>query len=182
MNREDERMTVQSGANAIELIEASTPDHYAPIQELFEELMAWDCARVAELGLDSALVQQFYYGNVATPLPGEYAPPDGALLLAKCAGQSAGGGAFSKLSPGVCELKRVYVRSPHRGQQLGRRIVTTLMSCAQRSHYEVMRLETVAFMRSAIAMYREIGFRECPAYYEIPRAFREITMFMEIEL
>jgi hypothetical protein len=37
-------------------------------------------------------------------------------------------------------------------------------------------------MRSAIAMYREIGFRECPAYYEIPEDFRNITVFMELDL
>jgi len=65
---------------------------------------------------------------------------------------------------------------------LGRQIVTSLMDCAQRNQYGLMRLETVTFMRSAIAMYREIGFRECPAYYEIPEDFRDITVFMELEL
>ena len=176
------QMTSESGAEAVELIAASTPAHYEQVQELFVELMAWDCARVSELGFDSALAQQFYYGQVAAPLPGEYAPPDGQLFWAKYAGNSAGCGAFTKLSPGICELKRVYVRTHYRGKKLGRQIVTSLMDCAQRNQYGLMRLETVTFMRSAIAMYREIGFRECPAYYEIPEDFRDITVFMELEL
>jgi GNAT superfamily N-acetyltransferase len=175
-------MTSESGTDAVELIAASTPAHYEQVQELFVELMAWDCARVSELGFDSALAQQFYYGQVAAPLPGEYAPPDGLLFWAKYAGNSAGCGAFTKLSPGVCELKRVYVRTQYRGKKLGRQIVRSLIDCAQRNQYGLMRLETVSFMRSAIAMYREIGFRECPAYYEIPEDFRNITVFMELDL
>ena len=79
-------------------------------------------------------------------------------------------------------MKRVYVRTQYRGKKLGRQIVRSLIQCAQRSQYGLMRLETVSFMRSAIAMYREIGFRECPAYYEIPQDFRDITVFMELEL
>jgi hypothetical protein len=96
------QMTSESGADAVELIAASTPAHYEQVQELFIELMAWDCARVSELGFDSALAQQFYYSQVAAPLPGQYAPPDGQLFWAKYAGNSAGCGAFTKLSPGVC--------------------------------------------------------------------------------
>jgi GNAT superfamily N-acetyltransferase len=175
-------MISESGADAVELIAASTSVHYEQVQELFVELMAWDCQRVSELGFDSALAQQFYYSQVAAPLPGEYAPPAGLLLWAKYAGNSAGCGAFTKLSPDVCELKRVYVRTQYRGKKLGREIVRSLVECAQRKHYGLMRLETVSFMRSAIAMYREIGFRECPAYYEIPEDFRNITIFMELEL
>jgi len=176
------QMTPESGADAVELIAASTPAHYEQVQELFVELMAWDCARVSELGFDSALAQQFYYGKVGAPLPGEYAPPDGRLFWARYAGNSAGCGAFTKLSPGVCELKRVYVRAQYRGKKLGRQIVRSLMHCAERNQYGLMRLETVSFMRSAIAMYREIGFRECPAYYESPEDVRDITVFIELEL
>jgi carbonic anhydrase len=176
------QMTSESDADAVELVAPSTPAHYEQVQELFVELMAWDCTRVSELGFDSALTQQFYYGQVAAPLPGEYAPPDGRLLWAKYAGNSAGCGAYTKLSPGICELKRVYVRTQYRGKKLGRQIVRCLLDCAQRNQYGLMRLETVSFMRSAIAMYREIGFRECPAYYEIPEGFRDITLFMELDL
>ena len=40
---------------------------------------------------------------------------------------------------------------------------------AKRLYVRLMRLETVTFMRSAIALYGSLGFKQCDAYYEIIR-------------
>jgi putative acetyltransferase len=175
-------MTTRVAEDSAEIVVATTPAHFEQVQQLFAELMAWDSARTAELGFDGALVQQFYYHQGVVRLPGEYAPPAGLLLLATQAGHAAGCGAFITLNPGICELKRLYVRERYRGQKLGQRIVQTLLDGARRADYRLMRLETVCFMQPAIAMYRELGFKERSPYYEIPPVFRDITMFMELDL
>ena len=165
--------------HAIDVVTPATPEELAQVRELLVEFMEWDAERVAALGLDADLMKEFYYDQGVLDLPGAYAEPQGYLLLAVAAGRGVGCGAFSASGDGVCELKRVYVRDAYRGRKLGHRLVQTLMAEARERGYRRMRLETVTFMKSAISMYEELGFRECPAYYDIPMAFRDVTMFME---
>jgi len=172
-------MPYASSTEPVQILEAATPAHYDQARELMVELMAWDCAQVAKLGLDGALAESFYYSQGELQLPGELASPDGLLLLAVDERGAAGCGAFSKFGPGICELKRMYVRQAYRGRRLGERILATLVQRARQSGYGLIRLETVVFMKSAVAMYQRAGFCVCDPYYEIPEAFREITVFME---
>ena len=168
--------------HAIDVVAPSSNREYKLVRELLVEFMEWDAERVAALGLDADLMTEFYYDQGVLNIPGGYAPPAGYLLLATAAGLGAGCGAYCASGDGICELKRVYVRSAYRGQKLGHRLVQMLMSEARAAGYGRMRLETVTFMKSAIAMYQELGFRECPAYYAIPVEFRDVTMFMERSL
>ncbi len=166
----------------VELTPASTPAHFEHARELMLELMAWDSSQVLALGLDGNLAEQVYYTGGELQLPGKYAPPDGLLLLAMDGGEAAGCGAFSSITPEICELKRMFVRDAYRGQGIGARIAAKLIDEAQRTGYRCMRLETVTFMNSALAMYRRLGFKECAAYNEIPESFLEITVSMELDL
>jgi len=113
-------------------------------------------------------------------LPGEYAPPEGRLLLAEYEGQLAGCVALHKLEPGICEMKRLYLRPQFRGKGLGRALAEHLMAEAHQIGYLRMRLDTVEpVMKDAVAMYRAMGFREIASYRPNP-----ITgaLYMEIGL
>jgi putative acetyltransferase len=113
-------------------------------------------------------------------LPGDYAPPDGRLLLATQDDQLAGCVALRKLGPGVCEIKRLFVRPTFRGSGLGRVLVESIIDEASQLGYRHMRLDTLpGRMDKAIALYQSIGFVEIGPYCENPV---EGAKFMELKL
>ena len=114
-------------------------------------------------------------------LPGKYAPPAGRLFLALWEERPAGVIALRAMEEsGVCEMKRLYVRSEFRGHQIGRKLAEYLIQEAANMGYSRMRLDTVPGNHDhAIAMYRELGFSEVGPYYRTPV---DRTLFMELEL
>jgi ribosomal protein S18 acetylase RimI-like enzyme len=65
-------------------------------------------------------------------------------------------------------MKRLYVRPAHRGNGVGRALGEAVLDAARDLGYDVMRLDTVASMTTARALYRSLGFEERPPYYHNP--------------
>ncbi|MGA8150151.1 MAG: GNAT family N-acetyltransferase [Terriglobales bacterium] len=113
-------------------------------------------------------------------LPGDYAPPSGRLLLAEFEQKPAGCVAMHQLEAGICEMKRLYLRPQFRGKGLGRALAETIIAEASKLGYKSMRLDTVEpVMKDAVAMYRQLGFREIAAYRANPMPG---TLYMELGL
>mgnify|MGYP001234656040 CR=1 FL=1 len=121
------------------------------------------------LGVD--LCFQNFEAELAN-LPGEYAEPSGALLLALVDGQPAGCVGLRPLPdvdyPNACEMKRLYVRPAHRGGGLGRVLAQRLMDLATQEGYSHMLLDTLDDMEAARSLYVTLGFEEIPPYYFNP--------------
>jgi GNAT superfamily N-acetyltransferase len=101
-------------------------------------------------------------------LPGAYAPPLGALFIARVDGVPLGSVAVRPSAPGIAELKRLYLRPAARGAGAGRRLVTAALAWARTAGYHRMRLDTVPGMEAAQALYRALGFYEIEAYRHNP--------------
>lgn len=112
-------------------------------------------------------------------LPGEYALPSGAILLAYYEGNAAGCVAMRKLAEGVCEMKRLYVRQAFRGKKIGKALSVAIIVESKKRGYSRMRLDTVPSMKEAIQLYRSLGFKETIPYRYNPRAG---AMFLELIL
>ena len=113
-------------------------------------------------------------------LPGDYAPPEGRLLLAEHEGQLAGCVALHRLEDSICEMKRLYLRPHFRGKSIGRVLAGRIISEARQIGYRRMRLDTVEpVMKDAVAMYRKLGFREISPYCSNPIAG---AIYMELQL
>ena len=113
-------------------------------------------------------------------MPGDYAPPDGRLLLAEYRGELAGCVALHRLEPEICEMKRLYLRPQFRGKGLGRALAMAIIAEARGIGYRLMRLDTVEpVMKDAVAMYRKLGFREIAPYRPNPI---KGAIYMELQL
>jgi putative acetyltransferase len=112
-------------------------------------------------------------------LPGAYAPPRGALLIARQGEEAAGCVALRPIAAEICELKRLYVRPAARGTGLGRRLAKAALAEARRLGYRHIRLDTVPGMEAAQSLYEQMGFREIDAYTTNPVAG---TRYLELDL
>ena len=146
----------------IELLVPDTPALLDATRMIFRDY-------AAQLGVD--LCFQNFDAELAG-LPGDYAPPDGALLLAFVDGELAGCGAFRALRDvdytNACEMKRLYVKRAYRRFGLGRVLAQALMDRATETGHSVMLLDTLDDMEAARALYDDVGFEPIPPYYHNP--------------
>jgi putative acetyltransferase len=161
---------VPSVVKGVSFSQVETPIQVTQARELFLEY-------AQSLGF-SLCFQNF--DKELADLPGDYAPPAGRLLLAEFDGQLAGCVALHKLEPGICEMKRLYLRPLFRGKGLGRAIADRIISEARQIGYQRMRLDTVEpVMKDAVGMYRRLGFKEIAPYCNNPMPG---TLYMELQL
>ncbi len=168
--------------DSLQIVRAETAAQFEQVRELLSEYIAWDSQITSSLGFDANILLEYQYHQGVIELPGEYAPPDGYLLLALYGMEAAGCGALKRFDERSCEIKRMYVRPAFRGKKIGKRLLETLIQEARESGYTHARIETVTFMKEAPALYYSLGFKDIEPYYEIPDEFKLITLFMELAL
>lgn len=137
-------------------------------------------SRVRELMNEYADSMGFHFTDFEkeiADLPGEYAPPEGRLLLAVEDDKAAGCVALRKLTDEVSEMRRLYVRPEFRGKRVGRQLVTAAVDQARQIGYRSIRLITLPSMKEAAMLYHSLGFKEIEPYRQIPT---NNAIFMEL--
>ena len=150
-------------------VQVETPRQVEDARQLLREY---------EASLEVSLGFQGFERELAE-LPGDYAPPRGRLLVGYEGGQPAGCIALRELDDETCEMKRLYLRPGFRGQGAGRRMAKGIIEEARKLGYRRMRLDTLAAMQQARALYESLGFKRIEPYYHNPHPGTE---FMELEL
>jgi ribosomal protein S18 acetylase RimI-like enzyme len=151
-------------SRVLELVTPTTPQDLQATREIFQEY-------ARGLGVD--LCFQNFDEELAS-LPGEYAGPRGALLLARMDGAVAGCVALRPLQasdyPDAAEMKRLYVRPGYRGFGLGRQLAEAALDAARQAGYACVLLDTLDDMEAARALYEDLGFEPIEPYYHNPIA------------
>ena len=112
-------------------------------------------------------------------LPGPYARPEGVIFFGILNDEPEATAmiALKKLDGKTCEMKRLYVAPHHRSHGMGEALVKRLLAEAKAMSYELMRLDTLARLTPAIALYERYGFIKTNAYNDADLA--GITYFMK---
>ncbi|MFC8717467.1 GNAT family N-acetyltransferase [Kitasatospora sp. NPDC057198] len=124
----------------------------------------------------------------AEPLPAgapadlELAAPDGVFLLARLDGRPVGcagvrsftpaptAAPTTPATPSTGELKRLYVRPEARGHGLGRLLLTAAEDAARALGHARLRLDTMAELAEARALYADSGYADVPPFNTNPYA------------
>ena len=153
----------------LEIIEASSKNLIEHARELFIEYADY-------LGID--LEFQNFDDELKT-LPGDYAPPNGCILLAYFKRELAGCVALRPYKDKICEMKRLYVRLMYRGKGIGKVLSKRIIEKARNISFNYIRLDTLPYMKEAITLYLSLGFKEIKPYRYNPI---KDTKFFELDL
>jgi ribosomal protein S18 acetylase RimI-like enzyme len=145
------------------------PADIGEVRAMMREYVAW-------IGLDLAFQE---IDAELDGLPGDYAPPRGALFVAADGDRLVGMIGLRPMGGEICEMKRLFVRPEARGRGLAKQLIARLLDEARRLDYSEIRLDTLPMMGDAQSLYVALGFEDIPPYYDTPIAG---TRFMALRL
>jgi GNAT superfamily N-acetyltransferase len=169
--------------STVEVRDAILPDDINDVRKLWLEYLTWGNDEMQALyGVHPHNPQEAVEQDIE--LIDKFLPPYGRLMLATNDGKVCGLGSLKSINEEIGEIKRMYVDPGFRRIGAGRAILECLLLEAEKAGYKKVRLDSPKFMTNAHSLYRSFGFRDIEAYpeVEIPEAFRQYLLFMELDL
>lgn len=142
----------------MKIIQVDTPEQLEITRTLFREYQKF---------LDVDLCFQNFEQELQS-LPGKYAHPAGAILLAEHEGSIAGCVAVRSIKDDICEMKRLYVKEAFRSLAMGRKLAEAIVEKAAQLGYKKMQLDTLLRLEHAMSIYKKLGFKKIEPYYANP--------------
>ncbi|MEO7135388.1 MAG: GNAT family N-acetyltransferase [Vicinamibacterales bacterium] len=141
-------------------IRPATAADLPAVREMLREYVHW-------IGLDLAFQE---IDEELAALPGEYAPPRGALFVVPGDEGLIATIGLRPLGGTMAEMKRLFVRPAARGHGLAKQLILRVLDEARRLGYTEIRLDTLPMMGDAQALYAAMGFADIEPYYDTPIA------------
>jgi putative acetyltransferase len=167
----------------VQIREASSAADYAAVASLMRAFIDWHYERHSS---DRHIIESYFdpaaFEAELKGLPGYFAPPGGALLVAEEDGKVVGCVALRQLDDSACEMKRMFVSSDFHGHGVGRALAGAIIERARELGYSRMMLDTGPAQREAQGLYRRLGFRDIAPYYDLSPELRDWLVFMELDL
>ena len=152
---------------------------YDRLEEIAQLLFEYTESIIAGNSEVKDCLDQQNYTQEAAHLSEKYGVPKGRIYIAYLDEKAVGCGGIKPLEEDICELKRLFVREEYRGQHIASSMLKQLISDAKEAGYKKMRLDTFAFMESALKMYYKYGFYEIEKYNDNPAPS---AIYLELEL
>src|SRR5579859_5181260 len=160
----------------IEIVSVQAGKALEDVITLSQEYVGWMIGeirqRYPELDIHE-FTSEHDYDDIRKKFPGEHIPPNGCLLIALSDDEVCGCVALGKLTKTMCEMRTLYVRPACRGAGVGRKLAEASLNEARKFGYSCVRLDTLAFMESALSLYRSLGFYDIAAYRDISVSLKE---------
>jgi ribosomal protein S18 acetylase RimI-like enzyme len=169
----------------IEIVSAQTGAALEHVIALSQEYVTWMMAEIREHYPELDLhefTSEHDYDDVRKKFPGEHIPPNGCLLLALSDGEACGCVALGRLTKTICEMRTLYVRPAYRGTGVGKKLAEASLNEARKFGYSDVRLDTLAFMNSALNLYRSLGFYDIAPYLDMSASLKQHICFLELKL
>lgn len=152
----------------VEIIEAKSKKDLESAAMLFREYQSF---------LDVDLCFQDFEQELAT-LPGKYAEPKGAILIAKQGEDVIGCVGVRPIKDNICEMKRLYVKPENQGASAGKLLAESIIKKAKTLGYKKMQLDTLEKLVPALKLYEQLGFKRINPYYANPL---DEVVYLELE-
>lgn len=156
------------------------------IRSLLLEYLHWGARNMNQywnLGITVQEVDEFIDTDIKTL--SRMQPPNGRFYLIQNKGTLVGVGGLRRLNKTSCELKRMYIRKPYRGQGIGLSLLHQLLHDARALQFKKVYLDTPLFCKTAQKLYETNGFRYIDKPYpgnEYPKDRWFMMKFMELDL
>lgn len=106
-----------------------------------------------------------YGGRDESPIDtAHFRLPDGYFVVAYDGGVPAAMGGWRRHPPEGAEVRRMFVRNEFRRRGLGRLILARLEDSARENGFDRLGLETGLVQPEAVALYRDCGYTDVPAF------------------
>ena len=155
--------------NSIEIKMAETATDFANAKKLILEYVDW-------LGIDLSFQN---FDKEMAGLPEMYNHKDGGLFIAYINEEAVGIAGIRRFNKNDAEIKRMFVQPNSRGLGIGQLLLNHCIDNARKLNYDTIKLDTADFMKSAIKLYTDHGFKEISAYRHNPH---ESAKYFELNL